>query len=194
MVLIPEGYAQCTHFFTGDGLPNGAAVTLGLSLAEYSGDADAAASDMGGAFLGNMLEHLTSTVTLARTEVKFGPSATGPTGVYTSSGTGGVGTAQAPPNVAYLVRKNTSLGGRAGRGRLFLPGPPEDQIQSSGLLVSGAISGVQADLDAWWAAMVADQLNPVVLHGSGSPLTTPTVITSFTIDSRCATQRQRNRR
>lgn len=190
---IPAGFAQANFRFGGTGVPHGAEFTLGLDVDAFSGTAADAATAAGGAALGYLLGPLCTTVTLTEVLVKFGPTDTGPSGVYPAAGVGGNSNAQAPPNVAYLVRKQTALGGRAGRGRFYLPGVDESQIGPGGVLAGALIPTLQTAIDDFAADLATSFLIPVLLHGAGSPITTPTPITGLDLDSTVATQRRRLR-
>ena len=96
--------------------------------------------------------------------------------------------------MSYLIHKSTSLGGRAGRGRFFLPGVPESLVNSNGLLTSGTATAIDSAMSDFIGEMTATGVVPVVLHAEGSPITTPTAITAFSCDAKAATQRRRLRR
>ncbi len=97
-----------------------------------------------------------------------------------------------PPNCAFLVRKRTQLGGRAHRGRAYLPaglGVGEDSVPSTGVMLEAQRSVLQTRVDA--ALPVADK---VILHDSLTPgALSPTPITSYRVEARLATQRRRLR-
>lgn len=126
--------------------------------------------------------------------VKFGPSATGPSAENTSALAGSAAGSQAPPNVAVLVTKNTAFGGRAGKGRMYLPPLNETSLTADGLIDSSLRAAIQVDVDVFFNAIEARGWLPVVLHGANSPLSTPSVIQSYAVDGRVATQRRRLRR
>lgn len=103
---------------------------------------------------------------------------------------GGNGGAAMTPQVCYLVRKTTELAGRSNRGRMYLPGVTEVEVDPSGL-VSPAISGdLTAALAAWVADMATHDAIPVLLHNS---LEAPTEISSLQVETVVATQRRRLR-
>jgi hypothetical protein len=99
--------------------------------------------------------------------------------------------------VAVLIRKSTAAAGRRNRGRMFIPGAIESEVDQAGLLTPAAVA-------AWNSAVLnlrpgntihtafgfLDE--PVILHDSGSQ--TPTAITDLSCQSRVATQRRRLRR
>jgi len=193
MPEIPGGYAQANWQFTGAGLPNGAEFTMGLNVGTYSNPPSTAAEDVGVAFL-PVIGNLTADVELINVHVKFGPQVTGPSGDFGFANPGTGGGVGASPNVAYLVHKVTALGGRAGRGRFYLPGVGEGQIDEKGALGAAFLSALQTDLDTFYGNLISLDLEPVVLHEPDSPITLPTAITSFVADATAATQRRRMRR
>ncbi len=102
-----------------------------------------------------------------------------------------------PQNSAHLVRKNTALGGRRNRGRLYLPGVGETTVGDNGVLTASRIAEVTGAMQAWRSALVtsADVDEMVILHSSSllSPTPTPTPVTSLACQSVIATQRRRLR-
>jgi hypothetical protein len=120
----------------------------------------------------------------------------GPPAVYEAlDGTQGPNGSPAPPqNCALLVRKRTALGGRRGRGRMYLPPFP---LAEGGIDHAGKVD--PALVSAWTASSQQafnEGVSPVLLHATSpkSPTPPPTPITSFLVDSMIATQRRRLRR
>jgi len=193
-LLIPAGFCQVNLFWTGASVPTGAQCTFAL---------DAQASAQTPTEIGNVVVdayqtagfsiNLANNVNLVKVLVKEGPNATGPsaevaTGLNSSGGTAGTA------NTATLVSKNTALGGRQGRGRMFLPGVQEDQIDGAGVIAPAVVAALQSDVELMFSEIAVSDLFPVLLHDEASPITTPTPITSFTVQSTAATQRRRMRR
>lgn len=110
-----------------------------------------------------------------------------------------VGTAGAavysPPQVAYIVKKTTALAGARNRGRCYMPGLAEDQVDENGRIASGFITSVNTLLASYLTAVNADAavdymtLVHTVESGGGD-----TAITALTVQSVCATQKGRLRR
>lgn len=100
-----------------------------------------------------------------------------------------------PSNCAFLVRKNTTLGGRRNRGRFFVP--PFMEVESN-VTPTGAIAAnfaaIQARWDVFYNALTSVTplfaLQPVLFHSDGG---TPTPITGFSLQNTIATQRERMR-
>ena len=193
-MTIPVGYGQINWKMGGSALPTGAEVTMGIDIsAALITQAEVANLAIEG-WDAEIAPWISDGFELTSVLVKYGPDATGPSieiGASVNGEHAGVG---APPNVAYLLKKITADGGRAGRGRLYVPGVPEAQVDSAGLLTSTVRNGLDAGWEAFAAAFVAEAIGFVVLHQDGSPISTPSPITSLVVDNRVATQRQRLRR
>lgn len=99
-----------------------------------------------------------------------------------------------PMNCALLVSKNTALGGRSNRGRMFVPPVRlnEGAVDAAGNIASSALASIQTLFDDWILALVADDFSPKLFHQGPSPAA-PTQITSLTVQSVIATQRRRMR-
>jgi hypothetical protein len=111
--------------------------------------------------------------------------------VFTSSdpavgGTGG--SPGASSQVAYLIRKITNLGGRRNRGRWFLPGVVEGEVNSGGFLDSGIVVALETACDDFAAALGLLDATVYLLHSDGGP---PTEVTSYQVAPQVATQRRR---
>ena len=192
-MVIPAGFGQANFRFVGAGVPTGAEVTLGFERISTD-DAETAANEIGDAWVNADISlSLSSDVDLAEVMVKFGPDATGPSAVVTKVD-GGAAATPASPNTAILVKKVTALGGRAGRGRMFIPGVPEAQVDAGGNIDNGWLANLQTAIDDFAASMEVAGWSPALLHGVGSPITEPTSITGLVADPKVATQRRRLRR
>nr|CRY94151.1 hypothetical protein [uncultured prokaryote] len=191
---IPVGFAQANFVFGGTPVPNGAEITLGLSMGSSGLSPALAAEALYGIADDTWLQSLTELTVLESVDVKFGPDATGPSGTFGGTANGTSVSQGASPAVCFLVQKHTALGGRAGRGRMYLPGVSENAVTEQ-----GAVSQQYIDaLNSQWATFLTDASNagmdPVLLHGVGSPISIPTPITSFSVSAIAATQRLRQRR
>ena len=193
-MTIPSGYAQANLKFGHLAAPSGAEVTLGLDISGFSGDPSDLAEAVYNSFQARVLPWLSAAIELRGCLVKFGPDATGPSGLYTEVAAGGDTDPGASAAVAYLVQKVTGSGGRAGRGRMYVPGVAEGAVTASGTVASGKLTALQDGFDDFHDDLSAGPFGPVVLHGPASPLSTPTPITSFVVSGTVATQRQRQRR
>ncbi len=103
----------------------------------------------------------------------------------------GTGTDPVPPNnCALLVRKQSTLGGRQGRGRFYVPltSTNENLVDARGMINTAHVAALQGAWDNLY-----DGMDPVLLHDSTSPAQNPTPITKFVVDRQIATQRKRMR-
>jgi hypothetical protein len=103
---------------------------------------------------------------------------------------------QESPQVAVLIRKNTGFAGRSQRGRNYWPGIREADVEISGNLVVGTRTAWQDAATFFLAQFSGGGLavtDMVLLHDSGSPTSGATLVTSYTVDSKVATQRRRLR-
>jgi hypothetical protein len=192
-VIIPANYAQVNLKMTGPAVPTGAQVTFGLDRVGYSGTPAEAAEVVRLQLIANTcFTQVDSNVLLSSILVKYGPNETGAAAEIATGIVGGQsGTAQVP-QCAYLLNKNTTAGGRKGRGRFFLPGVPDTAIVEGGTLVSSVAGQMTASWQGFVEDMSAASLPLALLHSQLGDV--PNVITSISCQSRVGTQRRRNRR
>lgn len=193
-MIIPTGYAQVNLMFTGSALPNGAQVTLGYKLGTGFDDpailaAGVIAAIDGSDWLANVhVQNVISSVL-----AKLGPNDTGASaevpcdieGTYSSGG--------CKPNTTFLISKTTAVGGHAGRGRAYWPGVPDNEVENDGTIQGATLVAAQSDLSSLFSDLDSVSDGLYLLHGAGSPVSTPTKITQFLLDARVATQRRRLR-
>jgi hypothetical protein len=193
-VLIPVGFAQVNYFHSVSTWPYIAQCTVGVKTTEFVGTTTEFAEACYDLWATNILNRMTSDVLLTKVRVKYGPNSTGPAEEFAGTATGLQSGPSTNPAECVLISKNTSLGGRQGRGRFYVPGAPAADLDASGLFDTTYVGNVQAWADAWLADMQAANIDPVLLHGVGTSDTTPEDIVSLTVQQRVATQRRRNRR
>lgn len=122
-----------------------------------------------------------------------------PVTMYSSNGVGNFAGAydSFPPNSAFLVHKRTDLAGRRNRGRMYIPGIGQNQVDDQGNVLAAQITSANTVLAQWMGTLFSGGVfdGPVILHATGiSPTPPPTPITSITLDPRIASQRRRLRR
>lgn len=188
-MIIPVGYGHVTHFFTGSGLPNGAAVTYGVQLTG-SDFIETRAASLHSAWEDSFLTLQMSSVTLAATRLKYGPAVSGQSYDHVEALPGTQSGQQAPPNTAMLVKKITGLGGRKNRGRFYIPGISDDAVSSNGTILPGSLVLWQAEATTFLADLDTRGLPMYLLHNSSSD---PTEVSSLGVDGIAATQRRRLR-
>lgn len=188
-LVIPATHCHVQHRFTGTALPFGAATTYGAVKGAVAPVADA--QFFHEAFDQYLMDYLSSGLTLIETLVKWGPNDTGPFAVWGAAVPGRASATTITPNVAYLINKSTALGGKANRGRMYLPGAPEQDLNPDGTLGAGVAAAVNPDLMLWHADLAGNGTEMVVLHNGPSA---PTPVTFLNLNPRAATQRRRLRR
>jgi hypothetical protein len=194
-MIIPSGYAQVNLRFTGADIPTGAEMTFGVNNTVTGWSPEAGINEVGNAIGASDLPDAWNTAcTLSSILWKSGPNATGPSAEVSTSYVGTVTGDSDPPQTAMLIRKNTALGGRAGRGRMYQPGVPEAFVNGAGELTGTTATIITALYADFLTILGGSDIPMVLLHAEGSPITTPTTVTSLEVDARCATQRRRNRR
>lgn len=208
-VHIPQGYGQVLHSLTlvGDNEPM--ALTYGVAFATFPlpdpGDAQIVADACHDAFGDTVMVSLSNQYTLTTTELKYqldaAPGAPLSIAIATGNRVGGASTTPLPQNCAYLVHKRTALAGRRGRGRLYLPGPPEVDVSAAGALGSAFVAAWQTVLNTWLTDLNgrAEVGSMVLLHSTSTAipdpadLPAPSDVTALTMDPVIATQRRRLR-
>jgi hypothetical protein len=200
-LLIPPGFAQAAFQLVLAGDPEPMITTLGVNTSGVGGDFQNAANVLHERFAQRFMPSVTSQYTLQACFLYVGQDGGAPV-VYESTGpdqAGGDNVAPLPQNSAWLVRKRTTLGGRRGRGRMYVPGIGEGTVDHLGVITTAARQGFQDNLNLFWqdlaGAAAAVPLPPVLLHRSeGIGLEpVPTPILQFILDLRIATQRRRMR-
>lgn len=193
-LVIPQNYGQCVYRFLLAGDSEEMLSTLGFaaigSLSTGQGAADTLAADFA---VGFPAANICAGYTFVGTRVLMG-QATGAPLVFESAAAGIVGSnigPALPPNCAYLVSKRTALGGRRHRGRMYLP--PfligEDSVPVTGVMAEAQRAALQTRVNS--AFGIGEK---VILHDSLTPgALPPTIITSFRVQPRLATQRRRLR-
>lgn len=189
-MIIPVGFIQFTMNFGGNGLANPGAVIFGASNT-LPMDAQTAATNAAALWSEHIMPVLNDDVQFTGCLAKLGPNSTGQSAFESTADNGGVSSTGATSNVAYLVHKNSSIGGRHGRGRMYLPGVTESSVGSDGSVDSAIRGDIQTAVDAWLSDMDIGNLTVYLLH---TDATSPSSVESLTVDARAATQRRRMRR
>lgn len=98
-----------------------------------------------------------------------------------------------PANNAVLVHKQTTRGGRRGRGRLFIPWVVDGTSTSeSGTISDYARNAIQDNIDRWYDYLVDADVPMVVLHSPGRTAPgLPDRVTGLAVSNLVATQRRR---
>lgn len=191
-MTVPIGYVDAWLKFTlaGDPEPMFTALGYGITTPPFS-PADAQSLIFGmAATIQPIVSH---NFVLAGGQVKVGNDGGDILFDVGLSGSGGASAESVPNNTAILVRKSTGLGGRRGRGRMFIPGPSRDQIEATGAMSGAYRTSWQNAVDGLldFATLDANVDRAVLFHQT-APFV-PTEIVSLTVEQRVATQRRRMR-
>lgn len=194
-VIIPADFGLLSFGTTTELDPEPMFWTVGLDLSAANDPSQI--PDVAAAAWEDGLADQTSTiVTLVTVTLKVGPTATGPTFEVHPGLVGHDGGQLAPPNCCVLAQKHTTLGGRHGRGRAYLPGISviSATLDSGGNFGATASGAVQTSLTTMQEALETDVVGgpatEVLLH---SDSTTPSPILNWTVSRKLATQRRRLR-
>lgn len=190
----PAGFADCSYEFRQTGLTRPAYVTFGCDPVDT--DPALIAGNLQAAFAaaGSWKTILDSSVTMTAIRVSLGTD--GSADLVTVLNTSQVGAQVAfttPPNVAILIHKSTSRGGRRGRGRMYVPWCVQGtNIDEAGQIAAGVITSTNAAFLAWRLALIANNCPLVLLHGPGkTPVVAPDPVSTLLVDRLIATQRRR---
>lgn len=193
MSVIPTGYTELSIEYGIPGDAGPAYTVLGLqppgatSISTQASDIDTILDTSPG-----LKQYINTAVTIDRFTLRF-TSSPGVTEILvTEAGYAGLQTGDpSPPQVAVLVQKSTGLSGRKNRGRMYLPGPVDAGVESSGLLTTTYLAQLQSAVDAFGDDLSTAGYAPVVLHTEAAD--TPTPINEFVVVRKVATQRRRLR-
>lgn len=109
----------------------------------------------------------------------------------TLSVSGGTAHTPATPQVSFLLKKQTLLAGRKYRGRMYVPGVSEQDVDALGVVVGSKITELEAAFAGFIAAAATNEFEPVILHNG---VTAPTLVSDYVWETLCATQRRRLRK
>ena len=201
-VQIPEGFAQVALEMTHVGDKDPWYVTFGISTDTPTAQQDDYAETIALAWLESFGPELSSNVTTTAVTLTF---AGGPDGRlvyrYALSIEGTSDVAKLPQNCALLVSKTTGLGGRKGRGRMYIPSIlSEANVSDVGVLANGYVETYEA-IARTFLETLADPTE--VPGGAGLPscpmyllhngATVPTLVTRLQVSPVISTQRRRLR-
>jgi hypothetical protein len=199
-IIIPPGFAQAVVPFQHALLARTAYVVFGVDVSGLGGDYEAGADAVTRSITIPFQDELDSEVVVGPTVLRVGQDGGDPLSVSGSYSDNGAEAAQMlPPNVALLVKKNTALGGRRGRGRMYMPWVTQDGASNDvGTLDGASLAARQTAADEMLASLASEPVTAietpmVLLHdSSGAGVEPPpTPVTSLLVDSRVATQRRR---
>jgi hypothetical protein len=150
-----------------------------------------------------MMIAFSSQLTLSQTEIYWQnvalPGAPA-IGAFTSNVQGGNAGSNSllPQNTALLAHKRTALGGRSGRGRMYLPAADQDWVSNTGVVLPSIVTSISAALENVRTDILASvNFDGMHLFHDAPPIgpaLPPTLITSMNLDGVVATQRRRLRK
>jgi len=199
-LIIPVNYAHVLLPFKHADLGRSAAITYGINTFDTGGDYLQAANDQIVAFSNAWESELDSEVTIGPAILRVGQDGGDPLTVEGSITSVGAETgAMNPPNLSCLVKKQTALGGRRGRGRVFVPWVLQDaSVDDVGQIESGSLAVRQADAITWLenltdTGVVTNETPMYLLHDSRGSGTEPgpSLVTALVVPSLVGVQNRR---
>lgn len=197
MPPIPVGFGQASFVFEGlSAGPGGAMITLGLDH-PFDENPTVLAQELFDAYTTNILPAQTQTVDLVEVRLRIASPAGEIVFSYFQVATGGDTSESLTPNTSWPITKFTSLGGRANKGRWFLPGMPSDIVDDAGTIENSAVTAMNLQLGGFLVDLAAADFTPVILHsvpeGGVPPPPDPTPIVSFACGTKVYTRGSRLR-
>lgn len=190
----PPGYADCSYEYRQTGLTRPAYITFGVDPTDTDPALIAGSLQAAWIATGSLKSITDSSVTMSAVRVSLGTDGTGDlVTVLATNQVGGMASLTVPPNVAVLVHKSTSRGGRRGRGRMYLPWSVQStQVDEGGQIVSSQVTIITTALGVWKTQLSTLACPLVLLHGPGkTALPAPDPVLSMSTDRLVATQRRR---
>lgn len=185
---IPPGFAELVHHFDAPGQSGDIITSIGASGTDLNDDA---LQDQYVAAAVFLMGNLNNSITMTTIDFVLGQDGNDDVVVSRVAGHPGIsGGGMVPINTTFLFQKRTALGGRRGRGRMYLPGVSEGAVADDGSLDTGVAAGLAANIGTWLADWPGDWV-PALFHQS-APYA-PSMITSINVSPKVATQRTRLR-
>lgn len=195
MPIIPVDYAQANFVLKLTGDNEEMICTMGIALESGGvGDPQPIAESLHDAFSDQFMFWVNASYSCVRCDL------------YTNLGTGTLinsstaaarpglqGGAPVPQNTAYLLRKRTGRAGRAGSGRMYLPGVEESAVDATGNVTAQRITDFNTAGTNFITQVqgITGVDGPALLHSLIGDL--PNAVTAIQCDSKVATQRRRLR-
>lgn len=205
-LVIPTGFVQFACQLTHASASRAATVTWGQEASLGTQSAEQWCNDALGQFAGNWGSRIDDDVIIGPVTGTFGNDAGDPV-IASSTTTPLPGTADQdspPSNVAVLVKKQSGLGGRKNRGRMYVPWAANElAVTDVGEITGATYTALQAAADGWLDDIQTGSgaLTPVsemvILHSEAAVtagLPAPTPVVALVVDTFVATQRRRLRR
>lgn len=169
--------------------------TLGAeTTASSNTERTTALNDAHDSWVDNVLPLQSNFYQLVRVDGVFG-DASGDIPISSTAGavTGGDADGSLPQNCSVLVQKLTALGGRRNKGRFYVPGLSETDVDNTGAILTTPLAAWNTAVNNLQLGLESDSfLDRLVIFHSTAPLT-PTIVSDLRVDGRIATQRRRLR-
>jgi hypothetical protein len=195
-LIIPPGFAQAALRWSLVDDPEIMISTFGCETSGFAGGALGKANQITDAWAAAFTPPSLGTgYTFIGTRLSVGQDGGPPAIVEDAASIPGTsGTTSLPQNCAVLVKKLSGLGGRRGRGRMFLPGGylQEGLVANNGMINAAFRGDMQNGMNQFLAAVGMFILHSTGPAGSPAP-PAPTAVTQVVVDTRIATQRRRLR-
>lgn len=189
-LVIPAGYYEAGYRFSLSGSLHVSVVTEGwlYTGADIATDVPALAD----AFGLNMLSPIANVWQFLGMTLR---DATGTLYDEPRNVQGGDAGAAMPPNVTYLLKKTTGVGGRKNRGRMYLPGVTEAAVDAVGNVLAAKQDEINSQIGGWIGAAAAANFSPYLLHNTPKVgvAPAPTLVSLVKTEPLIATQRNRLR-
>jgi len=175
---LPAGYARITQFFSVPGTAGPAMLTFGGHPGNGD-DPNDLAGDIRGFFVNRLAPTLANSTFVDQTTVLYNDAGTLKVGQSLGLDNGSLTGAALPPQNAIIAKKLTGLAGRRFRGRWYIPGLVETDVDEKGFISSTrrntldtAVQNILADMGA------RTPTTPMVLlHAPGNTaIPSPTVV------------------
>ncbi len=193
---------HCRHLST----TRASIVTLAFNDGAIQGSALTWANDLQTAWGNAMKTQLTTEASWFKTTVLKGNGTSEPEVAEstTAEAIGLFAMGTPPPNVAVLVKKRTGFGGRANRGRIYLPWSiSEGAVDEVGGIIAGDRTSIQNAINVFanavpfnTAQVIANRVYDLPWDSPARSLIAVNIgkpVTSMLVDTRVATQRRRLR-
>lgn len=192
--VIPEGFGRATLLFRYIASQRSQAITFGFGD-DPSVSPNQNATDIRSAWITTFIPAaLSSLYSLYGVQVTINRGSGPMTGQNMTPSPGTGAQEVAPPNVAVLMTKETAEGGRANRGRVYLPNGYTNEVSTNGagVIDAGFVTSTQTRWTNFIAALVTAGLPMMILHPADGP--EPTPVTGGIVQGLVATQRRRLRK
>lgn len=147
--------------------------TIGLDVRERENLATLAA-ELSEAFTVGPLDIMSAEAILEETRVRIATPEGEVVFTDTAGANGGTSGQSLPPSAAWPLTKFSAFGGRANRGRMFLPGISIAAVNSAGAIEPSSSNGMSEAMGGFLSDLADADVVPVILHNDTE--LTPTVI------------------